>query len=76
VRKDIIGAMRAKWVFITSVGAVTFLMRAPVGDIVAVPGGERFVRSGSTTAWRRRRCHRLPRRGLPGQALPQHLAAV
>jgi 2-dehydropantoate 2-reductase len=41
---DIIGAMWAKWVFIASIGAVTSLMRAPVGDIVAVPGGERFAR--------------------------------
>lgn len=45
VRADIVGAMWAKWVFIASIGAVTSLMRAPVGDIVAVPGGERFARS-------------------------------
>lgn len=45
VRTDIIGAMWAKWVFIASIGAVTSLMRAPVGDIVAVPGGDRFARS-------------------------------
>jgi 2-dehydropantoate 2-reductase len=42
---DIVGAMWAKWVFIASIGAVTSLMRAPAGDIVAVPGGERFARS-------------------------------
>ena len=40
---DIIGAMWAKWVFIASIGAVTGLMRAPVGDIVAVAGGARFA---------------------------------
>lgn len=45
VRDDIVGAMWAKWVFIVSISAVTSLMRAPVGDIVAVPGGEEFARS-------------------------------
>jgi 2-dehydropantoate 2-reductase len=45
VRDDIVGAMWAKWVFIVSIAAVTSLMRAPVGDIVAVPGGEQFARA-------------------------------
>ncbi len=45
VRTDIVGAMWAKWVFIASIGAVTSLMRAPIGDIVAVPGGDDFARS-------------------------------
>jgi 2-dehydropantoate 2-reductase len=45
VSDDIVGAMWAKWVFIVSVAAVTSLMRAPVGDIVAVPGGEQFARA-------------------------------
>jgi 2-dehydropantoate 2-reductase len=45
VPKDIISAMWAKWVFIASVGAVTSLMRAAIGNIVAVPGGEQFARS-------------------------------
>jgi 2-dehydropantoate 2-reductase len=45
VRADIVRAMWAKWVFIASIGAVTSLMRAPVGDIVAVPGGDDFARS-------------------------------
>jgi 2-dehydropantoate 2-reductase len=45
VRDDIVGAMWAKWVFIVSIGAVTALMRAPVGDIVAVRGGEQFARA-------------------------------
>ncbi len=45
VRADIVGAMWAKWVFIVSIAAVTSLMRAPVGDIVAVPGGEQFARA-------------------------------
>jgi 2-dehydropantoate 2-reductase len=43
VRDDIVGAMWAKWVFIVSIGAVTSLMRAPVSDVVAVPGGEQFA---------------------------------
>jgi 2-dehydropantoate 2-reductase len=42
---DTVGAMWDKWVYIASIGAVTSLMRAPVGEIVAVPGGERFARS-------------------------------
>ena len=37
--------MWAKWVFIASLGAVTSLMRAPVGAIVAVPAGQGFARS-------------------------------
>jgi 2-dehydropantoate 2-reductase len=45
VPDDIVGAMWAKWVFIASIAAVTSLMRAPVGDIVAVPGGEQFARA-------------------------------
>jgi 2-dehydropantoate 2-reductase len=45
VRDDIVGAMWAKWVFIVSIGAATSIMRAPVGDIVAVPGGEQFARA-------------------------------
>ena len=45
VSTDIVGAMWDKWVYIASIGAVTSLMRAPVGDIVAVPGGERFARA-------------------------------
>lgn len=36
---DVIGEMWSKWVFISSIGALTCLMRGPVGDIVAVPGG-------------------------------------
>ncbi|HEY6497187.1 MAG TPA: hypothetical protein VIZ43_28240 [Trebonia sp.] len=43
VSSDITAAMWAKWVFIASVGAITSLMRAPIGDIVAVPGAVRPV---------------------------------
>jgi 2-dehydropantoate 2-reductase len=42
---NIVDAMWAKWVFIASIGAVTSLMRAPVGAIAAVPGGQRFAQS-------------------------------
>jgi 2-dehydropantoate 2-reductase len=45
IRDDIVGAMWAKWIFIVSIAAVTTLMRAPAGDIVAVPGGEEFARA-------------------------------
>lgn len=39
VSADILGAMWAKWVMIATIGALTCLVRAPVGDIVAAPGG-------------------------------------
>jgi 2-dehydropantoate 2-reductase len=45
VSDDILGAMWAKWVMIASVGAPTCLLRAPVGDIVAVPGGADLARA-------------------------------
>ncbi|MFF0087275.1 ketopantoate reductase family protein [Streptomyces canus] len=41
--KDIDGDMWAKWMFIASLGAMTCLMRATVGEIVAVPGGEQLA---------------------------------
>jgi 2-dehydropantoate 2-reductase len=42
---NIVDAMWAKWVFIASLGAVTSLMRAPVGAIAAVRAGQRFAQS-------------------------------
>jgi 2-dehydropantoate 2-reductase len=45
VPANIVDAMWAKWVFIASLGAVTSLMRATVGEIMAVPGGQQFARS-------------------------------
>jgi 2-dehydropantoate 2-reductase len=42
VHSDITARMWAKWVFISSISAVTCLLRAPVGDVVAVPGGPEF----------------------------------
>jgi 2-dehydropantoate 2-reductase len=45
VSGHIMAGMWAKWVFIASVGAITGLMRGPVGEIVAVPGGEAFARA-------------------------------
>lgn len=45
VTKDAAGAMWSKWVMIATVGALTCLMRAPVGDIVAAPGGGQLGRA-------------------------------
>jgi 2-dehydropantoate 2-reductase len=42
---DALASMWHKWAFIVSAGAVTCLMRGPVGAIVAVPGGTEFVHS-------------------------------
>lgn len=36
---DIEGVMWQKWVFISTVNAITCLMRAAIGEVVAVPGG-------------------------------------
>ncbi|MCR6489314.1 ketopantoate reductase family protein [Amycolatopsis sp. OK19-0408] len=41
--KAITEAMWAKWVFIAAIGAVNSLMRATIGDVVAVPGGVAFA---------------------------------
>ncbi|MGA7204885.1 MAG: ketopantoate reductase family protein [Specibacter sp.] len=41
---DALAAMWHKWVFITTAGVITCLMRGPVGAIAAVPGGKGFVR--------------------------------
>ncbi|GLQ88957.1 2-dehydropantoate 2-reductase [Dyella flagellata] len=32
-----------KWVFLAALAGITCLMRAPIGDIVAAPGGERAI---------------------------------
>lgn len=45
VSHDITSAMWHKWVFIATVGALTCLMRAPVGDIAACPGGADLARA-------------------------------
>jgi 2-dehydropantoate 2-reductase len=39
VSPDIVSRMWVKWVFIASLGALTSLMRAPVGDIAALAAG-------------------------------------
>jgi 2-dehydropantoate 2-reductase len=39
ISDEIIAQMWQKWVFIATIGALTCLMRGPVGEIVAVPGG-------------------------------------
>ena len=41
--QTIIHDMWEKWVMLATLAACTCLMRAPVGDIVAAPGGEPFV---------------------------------
>jgi 2-dehydropantoate 2-reductase len=43
VPRDVIAAMWHKWVLITTVGAVTCLMRGTVGDVNAVPAGPGFA---------------------------------
>jgi 2-dehydropantoate 2-reductase len=40
ISPDIRAAMWHKWVFISTLAATNVLMRAPIGDIVAVPGGD------------------------------------
>jgi 2-dehydropantoate 2-reductase len=45
VSEDMLGAMWAKWVMIATIGALTCLLRAPVGDIVASPGGADVARA-------------------------------
>jgi 2-dehydropantoate 2-reductase len=40
---DIEGTMWQKWVFIGTVNAITCLMRATIGEVVAVPGGARLA---------------------------------
>ncbi len=37
--------MWEKWVFLTTLAGITCLMRAPVGDILAAPGGDELIRS-------------------------------
>ncbi len=41
--EQILQEMWEKWVFLASLAAATCLMRAPVGDIVAAPGGETLL---------------------------------
>jgi 2-dehydropantoate 2-reductase len=73
VSDDIVGAMWAKWVFIVSIAAVTSLMRAPAGDIVAEPGGEQFARAvlAEAAAAAQAAGHPVPAEGLEstGQTL-------
>jgi 2-dehydropantoate 2-reductase len=44
VSQEIVREMWAKWVFIASVGAITGLMRAPIGEVVSAPDGSWFAR--------------------------------
>src|ERR1700744_1721296 len=43
VSEIIVQEMWEKWVFLASLAACTTLMRAPIGVIIAVPGGQDFV---------------------------------
>lgn len=45
VSADIIGQMWQKWAFISSLNAITCLMRGSIGEVAAVPGGAEFARS-------------------------------
>ncbi|WNV88450.1 ketopantoate reductase family protein [Umezawaea sp. Da 62-37] len=47
---DIVEDMWAKWAFITSIGAVTCLMRGSIGEVAAVPGGVGFAEAVITEA--------------------------
>ncbi len=40
---DVLAAMWNKWVFISTLVAVTCLMRGTIGEVAAVPGGTRFA---------------------------------
>ena len=42
---DIVQDMWEKWVFLATLGAATTLMRGPVSDILAAPGGPAFARA-------------------------------
>jgi 2-dehydropantoate 2-reductase len=41
----IVQEMWDKWVFLATLAGVTCLMRAPIGDIMASPGGDKLIRS-------------------------------
>jgi 2-dehydropantoate 2-reductase len=41
--EDVLQAMWEKWVFLATLAASTCLMRAPIGDIIAAPGGQAFL---------------------------------
>jgi 2-dehydropantoate 2-reductase len=43
VSDDILQSMWEKWVFLATLAAGTCLMRAPIGDILAAPGGEELL---------------------------------
>ena len=79
---DIVGAMWTNWVEIASIGATTSLMRASVGDIVAVPGGAAFSESilDEAAATAAAAGHPVPSTALTadpfGPRLADHLVAV
>jgi 2-dehydropantoate 2-reductase len=44
VSDDVLQAMWDKWVFLATLATGTCLMRAPIGDILAAPGGEEILK--------------------------------
>ena len=64
----IVDAMWAKWVFIAALGAVTGLIRAPIGDVVAVEGGTAFAEGvlDELTAVARAAGHPVPAADVEG----------
>jgi 2-dehydropantoate 2-reductase len=66
--EDITADLWAKWAFITSLGAVTCLMRGSVGEVVAVPGGAEFASAvvDETAAIVAAAGHPVPERELEG----------
>ncbi|VXC79314.1 2-dehydropantoate 2-reductase [Burkholderia sp. 8Y] len=44
VSENVLQSMWDKWVFLATLASGTCLMRAPIGDIVAAPGGEALMR--------------------------------
>ncbi|WP_248322924.1 2-dehydropantoate 2-reductase [Caballeronia sp. Sq4a] len=44
VSENVLQSMWDKWVFLATLASGTCLMRAPIGDIVAAPGGEELLR--------------------------------
>jgi 2-dehydropantoate 2-reductase len=70
---DIDAEMRAKWVFIAALGAVTCLKCGSVGEVAAVPGGTAFARQVADECASVAAAAAYP---VPAPALQQTLATV
>ena len=75
---DIVLEMWEKWVMLASLAAVTCLMRATIGDIVAAPHGQAIVTENSRRMRgdRRRRRVRAARRHAGRDPQPSHRAGI